>query len=1432
VAYRQGGWHVHQAQGIRLVTVMVHTKDIGDERRKEQPAGNPQLSLESTGKPEKSQPTFDKLTVAATEDSSSKVTARSLATELAKVSPDSDLIIEHLRGKTGQELKNIAALYKDQTRHSLSGDLEKNFTGSDRIKVSQALQGNFDDTTRVRANLVALTELSGKSNQNIEKDLRDTFATLNKEQIDTIARQYQERFKRPMTTDLERRWLLSPESKQALEIYLKGSENRTSADTQTLATIAINSKNIDMMREAFREASPEARQTFLSKQGEQKIREAFNARETDIALDYVKLGRLDITTAIKHNSSFAGDNEQAIYFAASNMTAQQKANYSDGRRNEQKPMSALSSTERQQVEFYRKLSAAFKDPLSEREMLICEDKIVSPGGRSTVSKIAELGGAIGANGREVNALLKAMPKAELERLRSEPQFRKDMDSALKLSGMNYRERFVAVHMLDEIVTGKYKPAPKGDETAQDANLRLAERISKYTHISGDDKAGFINSLKNAEASRLAAQDLAKNPRAMDNLLNPSERQLARTIIEQGGKSEKADELRASILAVSKDKASIASVLEGMTPEQRYQARGVYEHKYQSSLINDINENTRGRERLTTLDLMRTPYTMREDYNNRRDSVYNSVDGLGRAWVERLWDGTSDQTHDVLEQYAAANTRYSRDFMLMQPEERKHLSENLNKALNLYKDSKNQAADATVAAALTGTGLAGAAFTGGASLTLLATAGAVVSVGTKAAIEGADYNKGSIVADGLTGAVSAGTMGFGGRQLAEMLKLGQQAAVASADAVVKGSETIAKETGVALVRPGAKAELEQALAGQIRDSIASGADTVSAAKLDKLARKFATSEGNASALNVMLTMELNKALNETGTSAVKRVVKGVALGSAAGGVGGVGAGTVHGIDEWSDKKSVKANMAHVVKTAATTGAEYMTLAALGQSATSCLRQGAREGVKKLESTERLTEAKNIAALASDAGKLEASTTLDPITNLLNKTGSEQALVRTVKQIERAEAKGGSRDLTLMMIDLDNFKAVNDNLGHDRGDEVLKVMGKYLKDRMRASDKVGRLGGDEYLAVLPDTKDTAKLVKDIQSLRLEASASGVRILPAGVAPSPGSYVVKASAGATTRRAGEGASDLLARADHEMYLDKAARKGKVVDTTAKPSETAALSEELRREAVMHRVVSGRREEELLNLNAGRLREISEGLKRDVTTMQERENIDPLTGLLNGKTIRTNLETLVAQSERALAKGEERHLTVVYIDMDGLKGVNDKLGHQNGDQSLRFMGQKLKELARDTDYVSHISGDEYMMLLPDTNGAQAIAQRLDKLRFAMQANGETRPLAAGEALKEGEVKIGFSAGIVVKQPGETAEMVRQRADALMHENKMYKKTHQVFYASEIPAQLEIQKQMREQGHIMEADKLLNDIQFAREHQYLAGKRVREEREGLTILP
>ncbi|MBL8084763.1 MAG: GGDEF domain-containing protein [Candidatus Obscuribacter sp.] len=1403
---------------------MAKAKEVSEEKQQAQPVDSPQLSQEANalGAKTVSQPT---------EDVSGKVTSQALKTELAKFSPDSALVLDHLRSKSPEELKTIAGNYKSETGRNLGDDLAKSFSGSERVLVTQALQGNLDDTTRVRANVLALGELSGNSNKNVEKDLRDTFATMNKEQIDKVAAEYKERFGRVLVSDLQNNTSISADSKQALSVYMKGTDNRSSEDVQRLAGLALASKNIDMMRETFRDASPEARQQFLGADGEKKIKAAFGSKEAAIALDYVNLGRLDVATAVKHNSSFAGDNEAAIYFAAASMSKQQKDDYAQGRLNAERDAAGLTPGEQKQVEFYRKVSEAFKDPLSDREMLICEDKILSPGGKSTVSKIAEMGGFIGASGKDVNAALKAMPPAELERLQNDPQFRKNLDSAINECGLGFRDRLIALHMLDEIARGKFKPEEKKADESE-PKLSLAERVDRYTHLTGDDKAGFLNSLKNPEASRIAGEELKSNPSAMaalDKFLSPEEKKVALAIIEQGGKATAADDMRASLLGVGQGKAGIAEVLKPLSAEAKYLARSEYEHKYGSSLVSDVSESTRGRERVTALDLLRTPFSMREDYNNRRDAVYKSVDGVGRSWVDS-WDGTGDLTHDVLEQYAAANSRYARDFESMSAADQKQLSENLSKALDLYKDSKTQAADAAVTVALTGIGVGGAAFTGGASLGLLATAGGVISVGAKAVIEGADYNKSGALADGLGGAVSAGAMGFGGRQLAEMLKLGQQAAGASASAVLKGSETIAQETGVALIKPGAQVELEKALAAQIRDSIASGAEAVPQAKLDMLARQFATSPENASALSVLMTMELNKALKETGTNAVKRVVQGTALASGASGTAGVAAGTVHGIDEWSDKKTVSANMANLAKHAVGTGAEYMTVSALGQGAMSGIRASFREGVKRLESGERMAEAKVVSDLASDAAKLEATATVDPITNLLNKNGSEQALVKAVKQIERAEEKGESRDLTLLMIDLDNFKAVNDHLGHDRGDEVLEVMGKYLKDRLRTSDKVGRLGGDEYLAVLPDTKDTVKLMQDIQSLRIEAGPNGVRLLKPEEVPAPGTYIVKASAGATERQPGEAASDLLARADHEMYLDKAARKGKTVEAAA-PVETKALAEDTRADGVMQRVVGKREEDELLALNAGNLRRISEGLRQDVSSMRDRETIDPLTGLLNGKTIRSNLESLVSQSERALEKGENRPLTVVYIDMDGLKGVNDKLGHQNGDQSLRFMGQQLKELARDSDYVAHISGDEYMMLLPDTANAQAIAQRLDKLRFAMSANGDVRPIAAGEALKEGEVKIGFSAGIVTKQAGETAEMVRQRADALMHDNKLVKKTHQVFHASEIPEQLNRARDLQAQGKAMEADKLLNDIQFAREHQHLAGKKVREEREGLVVL-
>ncbi|HXV31585.1 MAG TPA: EAL domain-containing protein [Sinorhizobium sp.] len=89
--------------------------------------------------------------------------------------------------------------------------------------------------------------------------------------------------------------------------------------------------------------------------------------------------------------------------------------------------------------------------------------------------------------------------------------------------------------------------------------------------------------------------------------------------------------------------------------------------------------------------------------------------------------------------------------------------------------------------------------------------------------------------------------------------------------------------------------------------------------------------------------------------------------------------------------------------------------------------------------------------------------DHLTGLLNRPGFEMALDRTIRQT--AEAGG---ELACLLIDLDRFKPINDNLGHAVGDEVLRQIADRIRTQLRAEDKVGRLGGDEFVVLIPAKK----------------------------------------------------------------------------------------------------------------------------------------------------------------------------------------------------------------------------------------------------------------------------------------------------------------------------------------------------------------------------
>ncbi len=95
-------------------------------------------------------------------------------------------------------------------------------------------------------------------------------------------------------------------------------------------------------------------------------------------------------------------------------------------------------------------------------------------------------------------------------------------------------------------------------------------------------------------------------------------------------------------------------------------------------------------------------------------------------------------------------------------------------------------------------------------------------------------------------------------------------------------------------------------------------------------------------------------------------------------------------------------------------------------------------------------------------LERLTLIEPLTELLNRRGLQQALSREIQILAR-----GTGRAALLVVDLDDFKSVNETLGHAAGDVALKEVGRRLRASVRAIDSVGRLGGDEFMLILPDT-----------------------------------------------------------------------------------------------------------------------------------------------------------------------------------------------------------------------------------------------------------------------------------------------------------------------------------------------------------------------------
>ncbi len=201
--------------------------------------------------------------------------------------------------------------------------------------------------------------------------------------------------------------------------------------------------------------------------------------------------------------------------------------------------------------------------------------------------------------------------------------------------------------------------------------------------------------------------------------------------------------------------------------------------------------------------------------------------------------------------------------------------------------------------------------------------------------------------------------------------------------------------------------------------------------------------------------------------------------------------------------------------------------------SVLRQG-RDGCPErligtfTDITERRLMEETVRRQAEELRILAAT---DPLTGLWNR---RSFLEKAEHEVQRARRYG--RALSVVMVDIDFFKKVNDTHGHDGGDAVLRRFSQVLKSGVRQSDVVGRWGGEEFVLLLPET-DIAAAGAVADTLRRQVAAA-----PADL-PDGATLAITASFGVSTL-SGEGdeVTDMLRRADEALYEAKHSGRDRV--------------------------------------------------------------------------------------------------------------------------------------------------------------------------------------------------------------------------------------------------------------------------------------------------
>ena len=190
---------------------------------------------------------------------------------------------------------------------------------------------------------------------------------------------------------------------------------------------------------------------------------------------------------------------------------------------------------------------------------------------------------------------------------------------------------------------------------------------------------------------------------------------------------------------------------------------------------------------------------------------------------------------------------------------------------------------------------------------------------------------------------------------------------------------------------------------------------------------------------------------------------------------------------------------------------------------------RDELRSIKARTEATEAE-LNKLYTELNRLSNQARHDTLTGVLNRQGMEEAL-----DIEIARVRRQDSSLCLAMLDIDNFKKINDSRGHAAGDEALSHLAQVVREALRPQDTLARYGGEEFVVILPETV----LDDGVQALRRLQRELTARLFLSG----QDKILITFSAGVAQLGTEETGLQALKRADLAMYQAKRAGKNRVV-------------------------------------------------------------------------------------------------------------------------------------------------------------------------------------------------------------------------------------------------------------------------------------------------